>query len=604
MSISYDRAKSLKSWSSNAQPKLQMVVLFDYQGEDGAYVSKPVKCSESTRYKEAFLRPTISYKSRAIFDNLYYIDIEDDQRSYKLDFELWDWMNNDPNYRYEKRLIPSFMFYFGASWNMDFNNYERDKEYQIETLAGRPKLKASVTTRGIQHSNTIALYHNETLFNGHYNDRDRYHVIQVNVIDTPSPESHFIEGVNTIVIPNSAFMKSRLSSLIQNNSALESSFLAYGHFITIDRSDLPAKASNKVETVFNVDLTWLQAEDLLNLAITGIINDTTSEIGVINNYVSTKHNNTKAEIMNLPQEVLYIIPFITPFTPTKDHADRMPIQGRHTTKSYGIVLDFFIIVFSVIFDFAAVAFEVIIQIIKIIIDVFVKFIEIVIAFGTWVVEQAAKAALLVLIYAMHAVQLAVAAVVVGLMSGVFSTMSLFLDFTISSKVDSIQVQGAISFSLGYESGKIYNSYLDTNIPTIESSFSSNDFSFSILSYFFDTDIDIDDFPGDFWGHLSSGDNLDKILMIMNSMAATMKVCGIGFNAIAWTLGVRSTKTDAGSHFMAATIVWFTSLAVSISGIMLEPDLKAEAQIGVGLALMISGITAFSTRKFLASKEID
>ncbi|GAI59541.1 unnamed protein product, partial [marine sediment metagenome] len=45
-SISYDRAKKLKSWSS--QPRLQMVVLFDYLGEDGAYVSKPIWCSEST----------------------------------------------------------------------------------------------------------------------------------------------------------------------------------------------------------------------------------------------------------------------------------------------------------------------------------------------------------------------------------------------------------------------------------------------------------------------------------------------------------------------------------------------------------------------------
>ncbi|GAI74901.1 unnamed protein product, partial [marine sediment metagenome] len=235
---------------------------------------------------------------------------------------------------------------------------------------------------------------------------------------------------------------------------------------------------------------------------------------------------------------LYIIPFITPFTPTKDNADRMPIQGRHTTKSYGIVLDFFITIFSVIFDAAAVAFEAIIKIIEIVGDVLGKIIEVVIEFGAWVAEQAAKAALLILIYAMHAIHLAVAAVVVGLMSGVFSIISLFLDVTISSSLDSIQVQGAISFSLGYEEGKIYNSYLDKNIPTIESSFSSNDFSFSILSYYFDTDIDIDDFPGDFWNHLSSGDALDKILMIMNSMATTMKVCGIGFNAIAYTLGVR------------------------------------------------------------------
>jgi hypothetical protein len=599
--ISYDRAKRLDK--NNHEPELQMVVLFEYQGEDGAYVSIPIECTESTRYVDALFQPKRSYKSRANFNNLYYIDVEDDQRFYKLGFELWDKMNWEPDYDYEKRLISSGGMFGQTTWWMQFKNYERDKEYQIENWWTRPKLKASVTTRGIQHANTIAIYHNETLFNGHYNEKDRYHVIQVNVIDTPLSESHFKGGLNNIVIPNKAFMKSRLSSLLQNTSALENSFLADGHFLTIDRSDLPAIASNTVETIFTVYLLSVQAELLLNLAITGIVNDTSGDIGVINNFVSTKQNNTKAEMMNLPQDVLYVMPFITPFTPTTENADRMPIRGRHTTGSFGIIIGLLIRLVGLIFDSDGNIFDVI-EIIDILFEIFCIFIMVVIEFGAWVVEQAAKAALLILIYTMHAIHLIVAMAVVGIMSGVFLMISSFLEVTISISINSLELQGAIDFSLGFEEGKKYNSYLETNIPTIEASFSSDDFSFEILSYFFGTDIDIEDFPIDFWDHTSSGDGFDNVLAIMNSMAITMKFCGIGFTLIASALA-KTTKSDGGGSFVAAILVWFGTLSLSIgAGMALEPEKVAEAQIGIGLALMISGLTAFSTGKFLSDKDIN
>ncbi|MFX0010244.1 MAG: hypothetical protein ACFE9R_08020, partial [Candidatus Hermodarchaeota archaeon] len=609
--ISYDRAKILDN--HHTDPKLQMVVLFKHQGEDGAYVSKPVTCSESTRYKEKLFYPTISFKSRANFDNLYYIDIEDDQVYYELEFELWDYMNYEPDFRYERKLLPGgFMFLnSGTKWQFNFHNYERNKEYQIESIYSRPKLKASVTTRALQHSNTIAVYQNETIFNGHYNVEDRYHVIQVNVVDTPSSESHFKNGVNTIVIPNKALMKSRLSSLLLNTSSLETSFLAYGHFMTIDRSELPAKASNTVETVFNIDLMWLDAENLLDLALTGIINDTTGEIGIINFCVSTNQNNTVVEMMNLPYDVLYVIPFITPFTPTKDHPDRMPIQGRHTTNSYGIVIDFFIKVFGVIFDVAAIAFEVIVEMVKIIADIFIKIIEVVIAFFAWIAEQAAKAALLVLIYTMHAIHLAISVAIIVLILGVFSIIKLLLDVTLDSGTNFIQVQGAINFSLEYEVGEKYNSYLEQNIPTIEASFSSNQFSFELTSYFFGNHIEITDFPEDFWDQLSlkntfhplsnrelplssNTDEAEKVYVIMDSFATTLEFCGLGFTGIAIALGARSIKQDAGASFLVATGFWFASLAAAISlSILMESELKAEASTGVGLALILSGVTALA-----------
>lgn len=604
--ISYERAKSLQSWHSNAQPKLQMVVLFGFKGEDGAYVSTPVKCTHDTKYAEKQWHSSVPYKSKADFDNLYYIDVEDDEELYLLQFELWDWMNNEPNFRGENRLLPSFYSggLFGLSCFINFREYERDKEYLIENWQDRPKLKASVTTRSIQHANTIAIYRNESLFNGHYNEIDRYHVIQVNVIDTPSSKSHFISGVNIIVIPNKAFMASGLSSLMQNASALENSFLADGHFITIDRTNLPAKASNTVETMFNVILSSSEAEYLLDLVIMGIINDTSGEIGIINSFVSTKQNNTKVEMMNLPHDVLYVIPYITPFNVKGECADRMPAQGRSTTKSYGIILDLIIELVSIIFDGDPRAINMVIEIIEIAKFVLSVIVEAIIAFGAWIAEQAAKAALLILIYRSHAIKLGIILAIIGAMYPIFLVLTVFCKIDVRYEFSSITVEGDIEFYLGFDVGGKYNSYLETDIPTIESSMVSDYFSFEIISYFFGTDIDVKDFPIDFWGHTSSGETLDQILAILSSMALTMKLCGGGFSVISVALA-KTTTTDGGASFSTAILVWLGSLLASIgAGMAVSPEYAAEAQIGIGVALMISGIVALATEKFLSDKNIN
>ena len=217
-------------------------------------------------------------------------------------------------------------YLLGAKFTYKFFQYERDKEYNVEEEDNDGnKLTAKVITRGIRHVNTIAIFNNQTLFNGHFNQQERVHLLQIKVDYYYGP---FTSGINVIVIPNSVFINTRLSSIIQNKTLLENSVLANGKFISIDRANLPRSASNEIDTIFNVELSIIDALELLDLVITGIINETTNEIGIINKFVSTRQNNTYAEMMNLPSSVLLLIPCITPYTSTEEQY-YMPIQGGY-----------------------------------------------------------------------------------------------------------------------------------------------------------------------------------------------------------------------------------------------------------------------------------
>ncbi len=78
----------------------------------------------------------------------------------------------------------------------------------------------------------------------------------------------------------------------------------------LDRSNPNGTASEWLDTLISKKYCSIaEAYDIINLPLVGIINETTGEEAVVYLFASTKLNGTIAECMNLPADILGIIPY-------------------------------------------------------------------------------------------------------------------------------------------------------------------------------------------------------------------------------------------------------------------------------------------------------
>lgn len=66
----------------------------------------------------------------------------------------------------------------------------------------------------------------------------------------------------------------------------------------------------KRNPVFVISCSAADAEEILKLALKGVINETTGEIGIINDFTGSDNDDLRVEIMNLPYHILGLIPII------------------------------------------------------------------------------------------------------------------------------------------------------------------------------------------------------------------------------------------------------------------------------------------------------
>ncbi|MHA1285539.1 MAG: hypothetical protein ACTSQP_23795, partial [Promethearchaeota archaeon] len=162
-----------------------------------------------------------------------------------------------------------FYFYNTGAYKKAFyrnkGSYYVELEYRIRTL---------------EHSHVIAVYENGTYSErwGRYYSVEKMAVIQIEVIDNPPAESPFVKGLNTVIMPSSAFLNSKLNSIVQKvgdanetewsedvPSCLKSE-TGRTQFQGIDRKNADDVMSEWIEILISKeDCSYIVAEQILNL---------------------------------------------------------------------------------------------------------------------------------------------------------------------------------------------------------------------------------------------------------------------------------------------------------------------------------------------------
>ncbi|MBD3228368.1 MAG: DUF1797 family protein, partial [Candidatus Lokiarchaeota archaeon] len=453
------------------KPDLQMVLRFNH-GYGGilsreiAFVSPHRKCKYDKKLIiKKFLGIEIGrkyYYTSAKFNDQYYIDINDNKFSYELTFELWDEGPDKIDQFWDDKILSKSCYY-----NPWLN--EKDVPKNVEVSSGGESLKASITLRGISRANTIAIFDNNTVFNGHYNTYDRMHIIQINVTDSTPSNSSFDEGYNVILIPNSVLMKTSLYDTIQNDTKLSNSVLSSGRFLSVDSGDLPETASNNVETLYIISCTYLEAEEILELALMGIINETSNEIGLINKNASKKLNGFRAEMMNLHNDILDIVGKICPYENSPMGSMPRNFGEWVSDKAKAIIepiVGFFLFLKSSWDQFWN-------TVASWVGDFFGNYFDWWIKFWIDLAEYIAKKALLLLIISEFTFLLMIS-------EGIYLSLSTFAlifcdlkDVPYEEEDRSIDIFGKHVLSYGYEVDEKYIKFLDANIPIIKLHYTIN-----------------------------------------------------------------------------------------------------------------------------------
>jgi len=163
----------------------------------------------------------------------------------------------------------------------------------------------------------------------------------------------------------------------------------------------------------------------------------------------------------------------------------------------------------------------------------------------------------------------------------------------------LKITGDIDLTIGYSMEMVYNNYVEAEIPIITTYMSSSSYTFDFEVSFFSIDIDINDFPEDFWNTTSSGDTLGKAIALINGIFTFMGLVGTGASVCGYALKLYGPISFSASIALFLPILF---AAVSLS-VELEPTYKSEAYLGAGIGCLITGIVILSVNKFLKNKDL-
>ncbi len=177
-----------------------------------------------------------------------------------------------------------------------------------------------VETFAVEKSNTIAIYRNDTVFNGHYQEKEKMNIFILYVQDYASnfEGTPFEEGPNAILIPTSLFTQTKLNGYLEreelDQTPLYSGVPEEFEFISVGRNGTTEEGCDEVDfVVIRYNINVADAMAVLDLLIIVIVNDTTQEEVELFKYQSTKENGASATLMNLYKEVLGYIPWYCDF---------------------------------------------------------------------------------------------------------------------------------------------------------------------------------------------------------------------------------------------------------------------------------------------------
>ncbi|MHA1292746.1 MAG: PKD domain-containing protein [Promethearchaeota archaeon] len=465
-------------------------------------------------YQGVYTRPRNTYKSGGMwvgdFGDKYYFDIDDNKRTFKIDdillfgqlkgYHSRGWYPCDiSGYRNAKR------FDFSSTSSSETKRYGPSDKYFV-------RLEYNIKT--LERTNIIAVYDNGTYSErwGRYYNIEKMAVIQIEVNEINTTNSPFIVGSNTIVIPSSVFLNSKLNSVVQivgdcNETVFNEkvpdclkSNTGETKFQGIDRDETQSEMSEWIDILITKkDCSSKNAEKILNLTLIGVINETTSLEGF--KYLYDANSSHIPELMNIPLDVLKIVPLYSlyansPVGSAPKIAERLVKKEAEKDDFKWWEVDDWIDLFKewwedlvdwfedlleaiidLISDLIAYVLEVIEDIVEAVVEVGLALVAIIVAAVMFLLEMLLKALLLLLIALFFAIAVAsltvlIASVSLGvlpiiLMAGgkIKYNYNKFIGFFLDS-----------SIIIGYETPEEYNSYLDIYIPFVNFYISLNGLS--------------------------------------------------------------------------------------------------------------------------------
>lgn len=567
------------------EPRMQMTVDFLQDNQRAAYVTPHVRATEDPIYSSDNY---IEWYGTAEFDSKYYFNIPDDQRLLNLNFKLWDEGLELPTIfsLWNPGLLVNSLWdtkRMGVTYTHDLSVYGINQTYiSGDVYSNTDWLSFKVKTLGLSKPNTIAIYENTTVFNGHYNDYESMHLIYVNVNESTSVDSPFKKGLNIIAIPNSVFLKTKLNSLIQNQSVLENYVLSNAQIMSLDRDNLPEEATEQVESIIIVNCSEFDALEILNLVLVGLVNESTNQTGIINHFSSSKLDGYRVETMNLPEDVLYVIQIISDY---KNSPLGTPPMDSGT---FWFIIGYFILLLSP-------SGAIIASLLLILSDISGEVTSIFLGPLIAMAQAFLKVALLIYVYLIFAISFLLIVNVFVQLSVIFSLVSAipFLNIGVFILPFYLMVSGDISFRAGYETGLEYNEFIGLDIPTIRAFFNSTDIEFEYKFSQLVISFEVPNFPDDLWGNSTL-----TIAEFINSITKTVSLSSGFFSllgAIAWFAAL-----DGGASLFLAFGGFIVTMSIYI--VTKITDAKDEGIsgvtfLGMGIGLLISGVTALLARFF-------
>jgi len=281
-------------------------------------------------------------------------------------------------------------------------------------------------------------------------------------LDLEAASGIWQKGSNIIVIPKSAFVNTELNAVIQQSvdaegvvdwSKMPSCLKSNTKITGLERSNAEEETSEWLELlIIKDDCEVSDAEAILNLLLTGVINETTGELRKINEYFTGQ----RASLVNLPKDILDQIPL-------KDMGHQNDDQGSKPEE-----LDEWVShLVEIVFEQLAAIGNYLQGMIDAAREAGLKFLELIKEAIMWLIEAILKTALLVYIFAFYAILFA------GL------TFAIFTIFAFSAPIVGLlggQILYTLSklkiniferlFEIGYKTLMEYNLFLDVYVPYI------------------------------------------------------------------------------------------------------------------------------------------
>jgi hypothetical protein len=240
-------------------------------------------------------------------DRHYYVDVYDTNSSVTVTINAWA---DDPFYPDDDRLLdigPSSTY--SLVYNFDLASGDPDVTVTSDGAAdgGEDDGQVAVTFLRLVQPRTNTVIVNGTDDGEGYglykvDDEYRYQCddqVYILYLDCTNSYGHFTSGMNTVVLPRSVAVSSRLNDILSGTVGLDGTALDGATVYSRD-PNLISSSSSIIAIISMSGITGQQAEDLLTLATFSSTNDR------VGNAMTVPSGNLY--LMHLPKDVLYSMP--------------------------------------------------------------------------------------------------------------------------------------------------------------------------------------------------------------------------------------------------------------------------------------------------------